>query len=142
MHVTSVLGPASANLDRAFDALREHWSPRVVAECNGQYVKVAKLLGEFVWHAHAGEDELFLVRRGTLVLRFRDGSAVTLREGDFHVVPRGVEHQPFAPEECWVMLFEPAQTEHTGDVVTDCTRSIADQLAQRAPARRPSTTEG
>ena len=123
------------NLDREFAALREHWSPRVVAECNGQYVKVAKLAGEFVWHAHAEEDELFLVRRGVLVLRFRDGSAVTLREGDFHVVPRGVEHQPFAPEECWVVLFEPTRTKHTGAVVTDRTRSIEDQLAPAAPAR-------
>ena len=78
-----------SNLDKEFGAVTELWSPRVVAVANGQYVKVAKVKGEFVWHAHADEDEFFLVRKGTLIIRYRDRPDVTLREGDFHVVPRG-----------------------------------------------------
>ena len=104
-----------SNLDTEFGAVTELWSPRVVAAANGQYVKVAKVKGEFVWHAHADEDEFFLVRKGTLIIRYRDRPDVTLREGDFHVVPRGVEHMTAAPEECWVVLVEPAATKHTGD---------------------------
>jgi quercetin dioxygenase-like cupin family protein len=88
-----------SNLDAEFGAVTELWSPRVVAVANGQYVKVAKVKGEFVWHAHAEEDEFFLVRRGTLIIRHRDRPDVTLQEGDFHVVPRGVEHITMAPEE-------------------------------------------
>jgi mannose-6-phosphate isomerase-like protein (cupin superfamily) len=119
-------------LGREYAAITEHWSPRVIAECNGQYVKLAKVKGELVWHAHAEEDELFLVQKGTLQLHFRDGSQVVLGPGDFHVVPRGMEHLPVAPEEAWVLLVEPAQTRHTGDVVSERTRSIAEQLAHRA----------
>jgi mannose-6-phosphate isomerase-like protein (cupin superfamily) len=106
----------------------EHWSPRVVAALNGQYLKVAKLEGEFVWHDHAGEDELFLVLRGSLRLDFEDGS-VTLGEGECCVVPRGVRHRPVAEAECWVALFEPAGTAHTVAVNDARTRSIADQTA-------------
>lgn len=120
-------------LARAFEAVAEHWSPRVIADANGQYVKIAKVRGEFVWHAHAEEDEFFLVLKGTFVLRFRDGSQVVLNEGDFHVVPRGVEHQPVADEECWILFVEPAQTKHTGEVVTERTRSIEEQVAHRRP---------
>jgi mannose-6-phosphate isomerase-like protein (cupin superfamily) len=118
-----------SNLDEEFAALSELWSPRVVAMANGQYVKVAKVKGEFVWHAHAEEDEFFLVRKGTLHIRYRDRPDVTLREGDFHVVPRGVEHMTAAPEECWVVLVEPAATQHTGETVSDITKSIAVQTA-------------
>jgi mannose-6-phosphate isomerase-like protein (cupin superfamily) len=120
-------------LARAFEAVAEHGSPRVIADANGQYVKIAKVRGEFVWHAHAEEDEFFLVLKGTFVLRFRDGSQVVLNEGDFHVVPRGVEHQPVADEECWILFVEPAQTKHTGEVVTERTRSIEEQVAHRRP---------
>lgn len=118
-----------ANLDAAFGQLTEFWSPRVVAAANGQYVKVAKVKGEFVWHAHADEDEFFLVRRGELVIRYRDRADVVLREGDFHVVPRGIEHNPLAREECWVVLVEPAETKHTGETVSDMTKSIEEQSA-------------
>jgi mannose-6-phosphate isomerase-like protein (cupin superfamily) len=118
-----------SSLDREFAEVREYWSPRVVAAANGQYVKVVKVKGEFVWHAHADEDEFFLVRSGALVIRYRDRPDVTLREGDFHVVPRGVEHMTEAPEECWVILIEPAATQHTGDTVSDMTKSIAAQTA-------------
>ncbi len=115
------------NLDAAFGQLTDFWSPRVVATTNGQYVKVAKVKGEFVWHAHAGEDEFFLVHRGALTIRYRDRPDVVLREGDFHVVPKGVEHNPFAADECWVVLVEPAQTKHTGETVSDITKSIEQQ---------------
>ena len=120
--------PAAINIERAFDRVTELWSPKVIAELNGQYVKAAKLRGEFVWHDHAGEDELFLVVRGSLAIQF-EGGAVTLGPGECCVVPRGVRHNPVADEECWVLLFEPAATRHTGDVVDERTRSVADQLA-------------
>src|SRR3954451_11739522 len=97
-------GGCSMNIDREFGAIAEHWSPRVIAEANGQYVKLAKVKGHFVWHSHAEEDEFFLVRKGTFVIRYRDGEEVTLSEGDFHVVPRGREHMTAAAEECWVMF--------------------------------------
>ena len=118
-----------SNLDAEFAAVFELWSPRVVAIANGQHVKVAKVKGEFVWHAHADEDEFFLVRKGTLLIRYRDRPDVALREGDFHVVPRGVDHMTAAPEECWVVLVEPAATLHTGETKSDRTKSIAAQTA-------------
>jgi len=91
----------------------EHWQPKLIAELNGQHVKLAKLQGEFVWHAHEHEDELFLVLHGELRMEYRDG-AVTLREGELLVVPRGVEHRPVAEGEVHVLLFEPAGTLNTG----------------------------
>jgi mannose-6-phosphate isomerase-like protein (cupin superfamily) len=94
----------------------EHWSPRIVGELNGQQVKLAKLLGEFVWHAHADEDELFFVISGRLCIRFRDGEQ-WLDPGEFLIVPRGVEHQPVAEQEVQVLLFEPAGTVNTGEAV-------------------------
>jgi mannose-6-phosphate isomerase-like protein (cupin superfamily) len=118
-----------SNLDAEFGAVTEFWSPRVVAMANGQYVKVAKVKGEFVWHAHAGEDEFFLVRKGSLLIRYRDRPDVTLHAGDFHVVPRGVEHMTAASEECWVVLVEPAATRHTGETVSDITKPIEAQTA-------------
>jgi len=98
----------------------DHWNPRIVGELNGQHVKLTKFQGEFVWHDHAQEDEFFLVVRGTFRMDFRDRS-VTLNEGDFIIVPRGVEHRPVAEHEVEVMLFEPAQIKHTGDVESDLT---------------------
>src|SRR5919199_4336875 len=112
------------NLHAEYDRVGEHWSPRVIAAANGQFIKLAKVQGELVWHSHADEDEVFIVFRGRLTLRFRDRDEVTLGEGDLYVVPRGVEHLPVAEEETWVMLFEPAQTKHTGDVESPLTRSI------------------
>ena len=91
-----------------------HWDPKLVAELNGQHVRLAKLHGEFVWHAHPDADELFLVLEGELEMRFRDRT-VTLRQGELIVVPRGVEHRPAAARECSVLLFEPAGTLNTGD---------------------------
>jgi mannose-6-phosphate isomerase-like protein (cupin superfamily) len=91
----------------------DHWNPRIVGELNGQHVKLAKLQGEFVWHNHADEDEFFLVLRGSFRMDFRDKS-VTLTEGDFIIVPRGIDHRPVAEQEVEIMLFEPAQIKHTG----------------------------
>jgi mannose-6-phosphate isomerase-like protein (cupin superfamily) len=118
-----------SNLDKEFGEISEYWSPRVVAAANGQYVKVVKVKGEFVWHSHADEDEIFLVRRGTFIIRYRDRPDVTLGDGDFHVVPRGVEHMTAAPEECWVVLIKPAATKHTGGTASDMTKSIEAQTA-------------
>ena len=94
--------------------IRDHWNPRIVAELNGQHVKLAKLLGEFIWHRHDAEDELFYVLDGILEMEFRDRTE-TLRSGEMIVVPRGVEHRPVAREEVTIMLFEPASTMNTGD---------------------------
>jgi mannose-6-phosphate isomerase-like protein (cupin superfamily) len=116
------------NLERAAAALSEHWSPKVVAQVGDQYVKVAKVLGEFVWHAHEGQDELFLILRGRLRMQLEDGDRV-LEAGDVFVVPAGVRHNPVAEEECWLALVEPKDTTHTGDVITDRTRSIEEQLS-------------
>jgi mannose-6-phosphate isomerase-like protein (cupin superfamily) len=123
-------GPSSpSNLDREFAAVTALWSPRVVATANGQYVKVARVKGEFVWHAHAHEDEFFLVHKGMLIIRYRDRPEVRLGAGDFHVVPRGVEHITVAPEECWLVLVEPIATAHAGTTETALSRSVEEQVA-------------
>ena len=111
------------NLREKFAAFSEHWSPRIVAELNGQHVKLVKLVGEFVWHHHDEEDELFLVHRGRLLMEFRDG-VVELEAGEMIVVPRGVEHRPVAPEEVEVILFEPAGTLNTGNLINE--RTVAE----------------
>ncbi len=108
------------NIDEKLALFSDHWNPRVVGELNGQHVKVVKFQGEFVWHHHAAEDEMFLVVRGSFRMEFRDRS-VTLKEGEFLIVPRGVEHRPVAEQEVEVMLFEPAQIKHTGDVESELT---------------------
>jgi mannose-6-phosphate isomerase-like protein (cupin superfamily) len=108
------------NIREKLALFADHWNPRVVGELNGQHVKVVKFQGEFVWHDHAAEDELFLVVRGSFRMEFRDRS-VTLNEGEFLIVPRGVEHRPVAEQEVEVMLFEPAQIKHTGDVESELT---------------------
>jgi len=107
-------------------SLTELWSPRVVAEVDDAYVKVAKIQGSLVWHSHEHEDELFYVLRGRMRLEMEAG-AVELGEGQMVVVPKGVRHLPVADAECLVMLVERKTTQHTGDVVTDRTRSIDEQ---------------
>lgn len=108
------------NLAEKFRMFDERWSPRIVGELNGQYVKLAKLEGEFVWHQHEEEDELFLVVKGRLVIKL-PWEVVTLEEGEFFIVPRGVEHCPVAEEEAHVLLFEPVATAHTGNVQSERT---------------------
>lgn len=121
------------NLEAEADRLTESWSPRVVARINDQYVKVARLHGEFVWHAHEEEDEAFLVLRGRLRIQFEEGE-VDLGAGELFVVPRGVRHNPVAAEECLIALIEPVATKHTGGEVTERTRSIEEQLGPDALA--------
>ena len=104
----------------AFSKIHEHWQPHIAGELNGQLIKLVKFQGEFVWHHHDNEDEMFFVVRGEFRMEFQDKS-VMIREGEFIVVPRGVEHKPVADQECWVMLFEPASTLNTGNVVNERT---------------------
>lgn len=108
------------NLREKLALIADHWNPRIVGELNGQHVKLVKFQGEFVWHDHAAEDEFFLVLRGSFRMEFRDRT-VELAEGDFIIVPRGVEHRPVADREVEVLLFEPAEIKHTGDVEADLT---------------------
>ena len=103
------------NLAQKLASFAEHWQPRIVGELNGQHVKLAKLQGEFVWHHHENEDELFLVVKGAMTIELRDRD-VHLAEGEFFIVPRGVEHRPVAKEEAHILLFEPAGTLNTGNV--------------------------
>ena len=107
--------PQTVMLQEKFEAFTEHWSPKIIGELNGQHVKAVKISGEFVWHSHEHEDELFLVTRGTLLMRFRDGEQ-RVGVGEFIIVPRGVEHLPVAlDDEVWIVLFEPAGTVNTGN---------------------------
>jgi len=108
------------NIQEKFNQFSDHWSPKIIGALNGQEVKLAKVQGEFVWHSHADEDELFYVVKGTLIMKFRDRSE-TLTEGEMIIVPRGVEHKPVAAEEVLIMLFEPAQIKHTGEVEHEST---------------------
>lgn len=104
------------SLSEKFSAFQEHWRPKVVGELNGKEVKVVKFLGEFVWHKHDAEDELFLVWRGRFRVEFRDRS-IELGPGEFLIVPRGVEHRTVAEDEVEIVIFEPAATRNTGNVI-------------------------
>jgi len=108
------------NIAEKFANIPEPWKPHIAGELNGQYVKLGKFKGEFVWHHHENEDELFLVTKGQIRIDFRDRS-VTLKEGEFIIVPRGVEHRPVADQEACVLLFEPASTLNTGNVENEMT---------------------
>ena len=109
------------------ESLTEFWSPRVIAEVDDNYVKVAKVKGTLAWHAHDDEDELFFILKGSLTIEMESG-AVELSAGQAFVVPRGVRHNPVAAEECHIMLIERKSTQHTGTVVTEQTRSVEEQL--------------
>ncbi len=112
------------NVAEKFTRFDEHWSPKIVGSLNDSYVKLAKLKGEFVWHHHETEDEFFFVVKGKLLIKFRDED-VWLDEGDFIIVPKGVEHKPVATEEVHVMLIEPKTTVNTGNVEDE--RTVKDQ---------------
>jgi mannose-6-phosphate isomerase-like protein (cupin superfamily) len=126
------------NLHEKLSLINDHWNPRILAELNGQYVKLVKFKGPFTWHHHESEDEMFLVVKGRFRMEFREPSDdstgagqqrdVWLEEGEFIVVPRGVEHRPVAEEEAEVLLFEPASTLNTGNVRDDFTVSRLDWL--------------
>ena len=115
------------NLNEKLARIQDHWHPRIVGELNGQHVKLAKLQGPFVWHHHEDEDELFLVIEGAFEMHFRD-RVVPLREGEFLIVPRGVEHRPVAEDEVAVLLFEPVGTLNTGNVESERTVHTPERL--------------
>ncbi len=119
--------PRSVNLAQTFRLFSDHWSPKIVGEVNDCYVKLVKLQGEFVWHEHAAEDELFLVVKGRLLLRLRDRD-VWVEQGEFAIVPRGVQHLPIAAEETHVLLLEPKTTLNTGDVRNERTVTELDRI--------------
>ncbi|MFV8281511.1 cupin domain-containing protein [Christiangramia marina] len=115
------------NIQEKLNQFQDHWNPRIVGELNGQQVKLAKLKGEFIWHTHDEEDELFWVISGMLTIEFRD-SSVTLNPGEFIIVPKGIEHKPIAANEVQVMLFEPAATKHTGNEKHELTNNNQEHL--------------
>ena len=119
----------AVNLLKELELVDDFWSPRVIGRVNDQYIKVAKLKGALTWHKHDDEDELFYILRGQLVIEY-ESDRVVLEEGDFHVVPKGAMHNPVAEEECWIALIETVTTKHTGDVVTDRTKSLEQQLGE------------
>ena len=115
------------NLSAKFRLFGEHWSPKIAGEVNDSYVKLVKFQGDFVWHKHDEEDEMFLVVKGSIVIRLRDGD-VRLGEGEFVVIPRGVEHMPVAEEEVHVLLLEPKTTLNTGNVRNERTVAEPERL--------------
>jgi mannose-6-phosphate isomerase-like protein (cupin superfamily) len=115
--------PEKVNLFEKFGSFTERWSPKIAGEVNDSAVKLVKFQGDFLWHHHEAEDELFLVVRGRITIRFREGD-VALEENEFLIVPKGLEHMPLAPEEAWVLLFEPKTTLNTGNVRNE--RTVAE----------------
>lgn len=115
------------NLTDKLNLFSDHWNPRIIGELNGQHVKIAKLKGEFVWHKHEAEDEMFLVLKGELKMEFRN-KTITLKENEFLIVPKGTEHRPVADVEVSLLLFEPAGTLNTGDHLNERTRSDLEWL--------------
>jgi mannose-6-phosphate isomerase-like protein (cupin superfamily) len=115
------------NLAEKLALFSEHWSPKVVGELNGQHVKLVKFKGEFVWHKHDNEDEMFFVVKGSFRMEYRD-KTITLNENEFLIVPKGVEHRPVADEEVCVMLFEPATTLNTGDAESELTKHTLEHI--------------
>ena len=118
---------ATVNLSEKLAAFDDHWNPRIVGELNGQQVKLVKFLGPFTWHHHDAEDELFLVVRGRFRMEYRDGHE-WIEQGEFLIVPRGIEHRPVADEEVEVLLFEPASTLNTGNVRNELTREALERM--------------
>ena len=115
------------NIEEKLSLFTDHWNPRIVGELNAQHVKLVKLQGEFVWHKHDNEDELFYVIKGLLKMQFRD-KMVEIKENEFLIVPRGIEHKPVADKEVCIMLFEPTSTLNTGDTKGDLTRESLETI--------------
>ena len=115
------------NIKHIFDSFTEQWSPKIVGEVNESYVKLVKFKGEFVWHHHDEEDEMFLVVKGRMLMKL-EGEEITVEEGEFIIIPRGVEHMPVADEETHVLLFEPRSTLNTGNVKNERTVPTLDRL--------------
>ena len=117
----------TVNLKEKLSRVNEYWSPKIIGELNDSYVKVVKLQGEFVWHHHDHEDEMFLVVAGNLRMRFRDREEI-IKPGEFIIVPKGVEHLPVADEEVHIVLFEPKTTLNTGNVHNERTRQVLERI--------------
>ena len=115
------------NINEKLALFNDYWNPRIVGELNGQHVKLAKLKGEFIWHKHDNEDEMFLVLKGTLKMEYRDRT-IEINEQEFIIVPRGIEHRPVADNEVTIMLFEPATTLNTGNVTDELTRTVLEKI--------------
>ncbi|KJR45017.1 DSBH domain containing protein [Desulfosporosinus sp. I2] len=115
------------NLNEKLDLFEEYWSPKIIGEVNESYVKVAKLKGEFLWHTHENEDEMFYVLRGLLIIRFRDKDVI-INQGEFLIIPKGIEHMPVAEKEVHVMLIEAKTTLNTGDVRNERTVEILEKI--------------
>ena len=113
------------SLAEKFERITEYWSPKIAGELNDAYIKLAKLEGEFLWHRHDAEDEMFLVVKGSLTIRFRDRD-IPLGEGEFLIIPKGIEHMPVAEQEVWVMLIESKTTRNTGEVLNERTVEAPD----------------
>lgn len=121
--------PESINIAEKFSLFDKLWTPHIIGELNGQYVKLCKLKDEFVWHSHESEDELFMVFKGTLIMDFSDGRTVHVSEGEILIVPKGVEHRPRTNGEVvFNLLFEPKGTQHTGEVETELTVKTQDWI--------------
>jgi mannose-6-phosphate isomerase-like protein (cupin superfamily) len=117
---------SSISILQKFELFDDYWKPKILTEFNGQLLKIAKLKGSFVWHNHPKEDELFHIIKGELVIKYQE-SEIVLKEGDIHVVPKGIDHLPMAKEECWVLLIEPEGTGHTGNTKHERTVSEDEQ---------------
>ena len=115
------------NINETFESISEFWSPKIVSKVNDQYMKLAKIKGEFVWHKHDNEDELFYIIKGKLIMEYEDRK-ILLKVGDVHVVPKGVMHNPIAENECWIMLIETVSTAHTGNTLSEKSKSIEEQF--------------
>ncbi|MFE5472182.1 cupin domain-containing protein [Bacillus safensis] len=118
---------SKTNVQEKFLQINDYWNPRISGELNDSYIKMVKIKGEFIWHHHDDEDEMFFVCKGKLVIRFRD-SEVALNEGEFIVIPKGIEHQPVAEEEVHLLLIEPKTTLNTGNVINERTVSIPERI--------------
>jgi mannose-6-phosphate isomerase-like protein (cupin superfamily) len=119
------------NINRKFELIQEYWTPKIIGELNGQYVKLAKIKDVLIWHSHQGEDEMFIVFKGTLVMDFKDKTTET-KQGEVLIIPRGVEHRPRTNgEEVWIMLIEPKETKHTGDIEHEKTVKNFEWISKR-----------
>ncbi|MBR0601598.1 cupin domain-containing protein [Bacillus safensis] len=118
---------SKTNVQEKFLKINDYWNPRISGELNDSYIKMVKVKGEFIWHHHDEEDEMFFVCKGKLVIRFRDNE-IAVNEGEFIVIPKGIEHQPIAEEEVHLLLIEPKTTLNTGNVVNERTVSIPERI--------------
>jgi len=115
------------NIEEKLSRINDYWNPRIIGELNGQQVKVTKLKGEFVWHKHDSEDEMFFIIKGELEMQLREGS-INIKPGEFIIIPKGMEHRPVARDEVHLILFEPASTLNTGNVRNDFTKEKLERI--------------